>query len=200
MSTYLSRNVRFCCLDSWPLYLQQILSERWFLFFSSFRINPCVWFEVGILYFQRTVILCALSCPSTRRFHAAGTAPSGTSYVANMSNHSGPDESLHRYTKMNFSWEFVVFINNSWNIPNCQIYIYVYIYIWMIIYGGFPKTTTCSVGILHHKKIGRSPGSQLLTVNAVSGAKRKLMPVASPFYPTPSSNLFREVALSCSYF
>ena len=99
-----------------------------FCFFSSFRINPCVWFEVGILYFQRTVILCALSCPSTRRFHDAGTAPSGTSYVANMSNHSGPDESLHRYTKMNFSWEFVVFINNSWNIPNCQIYIYVYIY------------------------------------------------------------------------
>jgi hypothetical protein len=130
-----------------------------FCFFSSFRINPCVWFEVGILYFQRTVILCALSCPSTRRFHDAGTAPSGTSYVANMSNHSGPDESLHRYTKMNFSWEFVVFINNSWNIPNCQIYIYICIYIYEWLYMVVsPKQLPVPSGFFTTKKSGGPQG------------------------------------------
>ena len=98
-----------------------------FWFFFSFRINPCVWFEVGILYFQRTVILCALSCPSTRRFHDAGTAPSGSSCVANMSNHSGPDESLHRYTKMNFIGSLLCLLTIAGTFQTAK-YIYIYIY------------------------------------------------------------------------
>ena len=133
-----------------------------FWFFFSFRINPCVWFEVGILYFQRTVILCALSCPSTRRFHDAGTAPSGSSCVANMSNHSGPDESLHRYTKMNFIGSLLCLLTIAGTFQTAKyiyiydfIYIYKYEWLYMVV---SPKQLPVPSGFFTTKKSGGPQG------------------------------------------
>ena len=98
------------CLNSSPLYLQQILSEPWILGYrlvGETNISkvqwPCVTYPVDLL----GGFIMALQV-------------AGSSCIANMSHYSGPDESLHRYTEMNFWWEFYCTIAH-WNIWNHRI-------------------------------------------------------------------------------